>query len=72
VPEKFPDSDPDKIKRPLDLNEYFAKVLDINYRTRATKNIVKITNKVGSPSEKVEEVLFRLRRICEAVYFRWI
>ena len=33
VPEKFPDIDPDKIKRPSDLNEYFAKVLDINYRT---------------------------------------
>jgi hypothetical protein len=33
VPEKFPDLDPDKIKRPSNLNEYFAKVLDINCRT---------------------------------------
>jgi len=33
VPDKFPELDPEKIKRPSDLNEYFAKVLDINYRT---------------------------------------
>jgi len=33
VPEKFPELDPDKVKRPADLNEYFAKVLDVNYRT---------------------------------------
>jgi len=33
VPDKFPEIDPDKIKRPSDLNEYFAKVLDVNYRT---------------------------------------
>jgi hypothetical protein len=33
VPEKFPDIDPDTVKKPADLNEYFAKVLDVNYRT---------------------------------------
>jgi len=33
VPDKFPELDSEKIKRPSDLNEYFAKVLDINYRT---------------------------------------
>lgn len=33
VPDKFPELNPDNVKSPADLNEYFAKVLDVNYRT---------------------------------------
>jgi len=33
VQDKFPELDPDNIKKPADLNEYFSKVLDVNYRT---------------------------------------
>lgn len=33
VSERFPELDPDSIKKPADLNGYFAKVLDVNYRT---------------------------------------
>lgn len=32
-PDDFPEIDTDKIKKPADLNEYFRKVLDVNYRT---------------------------------------
>jgi len=33
MPDKFPEIEADKIKRPADLNEYFKNVLNINYRT---------------------------------------
>lgn len=32
MPEKFPEIDADAIKKPADLNVYFKKVLDVNYR----------------------------------------
>jgi len=32
MPEKFPELDPDTIEHPSDLNKYFKKVLDVNYR----------------------------------------
>ena len=33
MPDKFPEIDADRIKRPADLNEYFKNVLNVNYRT---------------------------------------
>jgi len=33
MPDKFPEIDADHIKRPVDLNDYFKNVLDVNYRT---------------------------------------
>jgi len=32
-PEEFPEIDLDTIKKPADINDYFKKVLDVNYRT---------------------------------------
>lgn len=32
-PERFEEIDADRIKKPSDLNEYFRKVLDVNYKT---------------------------------------
>jgi len=32
IPRKFPELDPDTIEHPADLNKYFKKVLDVNYR----------------------------------------
>jgi hypothetical protein len=32
-PERFPEIDADRIKRPADLNDYFKNVLNVNYRT---------------------------------------
>jgi type I restriction-modification system DNA methylase subunit len=33
MPERFPEIDADRIKRPADLNEYFKKILSVNYKT---------------------------------------
>jgi len=33
MPEKFPEIDADLIRKPADLNVYFKKVLDVNYKT---------------------------------------
>jgi hypothetical protein len=33
MPDKFPEIDADRIKRPSDLNEYFKSILSVNYRT---------------------------------------
>lgn len=33
MPDKFPEIDADRIKRPSDLNDYFKNVLNVNYRT---------------------------------------
>lgn len=42
MPEKFPEIDADQINKPSDLNEYFQRVFDVNYRTVFSYNVASL------------------------------